>query len=429
MKLLTRYNRVNSFTTIIVMLITGVIYYQAISLILTWQKDKDLVVEEREIGEYVSLNHKLPQTFESNDQQIVFTETKPGSVSRRFFNTIYYKKWGKEDGHRGPRHKAGGEYESGRGLLTSVAVGDKYYKVLIVESKVETEDLIRIIFAITIGVILLLLLVLLVTNRFILNRLWQPFYRIMGEVRVFTVTDNKDISNLDLKIDEFKELNQAVISMAAKAKNDYKDLKTFTENAAHELLTPIAVINSKLDTLIQTENFSERQSKLLNDVYGAVSRLNRLNQSLLLLVKIENRLVHDEQMLDLLCLIEDLVAQFEEIFNDKDIKVTCELQEKEVYANRYLMEILLSNLLNNAIRHNHVNGAIIITLTAESLTIKNTGSAVPLSDDKIFNRFHKSAESEGSGLGLTISKQICGNFNFRLDYRFETPWHIFTVRF
>jgi signal transduction histidine kinase len=216
--------------------------------------------------------------------------------------------------------------------------------------------------------------------------------------------------------------------MTAKARHDYKDLKTFTENASHELLTPIAVINSKLDTLIQTENFSDRQSKLLNDLYSAVSRLNRLNQSLLLLVKIENRLLHEQQQINLRELVDDMIIQFEEIFQDKDLKVTYALDEKEIYASRYLAEILMSNLISNAIRHNHNGGEVIIKLTEEQLVIQNTGDDLTLPDE-IFTRFHKSSGSEGSGLGLTISRQICQNFGFSLDYRFQSPFHTFIVKF
>jgi len=310
-----------------------------------------------------------------------------------------------------------------------VTVGDKYYKVLIVESTVETEDLIRLIFTITIGVILLLLLILVITNRLILKRLWQPFYDIMKELRLFNIADARKIPKLETTIDEFGELNDAVVDMADKAKHDYKDLKTFTENASHELLTPIAVINSKLDTLIQTENFSERQSKILNDLYGAVSRLNRLNQSLLLLVKIGNHLLHERKQINLKLLVEDMIAQFEEIYQDRDIRLTYTLNNKEIYANAYLAEILLSNLLTNAIRHNYVGGRIVITLTENSLTVQNTGDETSLNDEKIFARFHKSSSSEGSGLGLTISKEICESFGFSLNYSFSERFHTFTVVF
>lgn len=416
MKLLDRYNRVTLVTTIIVMVITGIIYYQTISWILTNQIDKDLVVEEHEVFDYVKLNHHLPQVFDSNDQQISFSPAVPGAVTRKFINTNYYNT--KEKGN-----------ESGRGIISSVMVNGKCYRILVVESKVETEDLIQIIFGITAGVILLLLIVLLITNRLILTRLWQPFYTIMKELRLFNVTDTTDPQKVNTNIDEFEELTLAVVSMASRVKNDYKDLKTFTENASHELLTPIAVINSKLDTLIQTENFSERQSKLLNDLYMAVNKLNRLNQSLLLLVKIENRLNDEKELINLRALLEELLTQFEEIFQDKQLKLVCTINDASIYANRYLAEILLNNLLSNAIRHNYRGGEINIVLTAESLSIGNTGEGDALHEEKIFNRFHKSSGSEGSGLGLTISRQICENFGFLLNYRFQKPYHTFVVQF
>ncbi|HVS93502.1 MAG TPA: HAMP domain-containing sensor histidine kinase [Mucilaginibacter sp.] len=426
MRLLSRYNRVTLVTTVVVMLITGFIYYIAINLILINDVDKDLEVEENEVIEYARQNNRLPQVFESNDQQISFYKAEAESVKRHFLDTLY--KVTPNPAHR--RHHHNGErYESGRGLVTSVSAGGQYYKVLIVKSTVETEDLVKIIFFITIGVVLLLLLTLFIINRLLLNRLWQPFHALLKELRIFNVADNKDIPRIDTSIDEFKELNQAVTSMSSRVKSDYKDLKTFTENASHELLTPIAVINSKLDSLLQTGDFSQQQSKLLNDLYSAVARLARLNQSMLLLVKIENRLLEEKQNVNLKPTIEELIIQFEEIFHDKELIVDVKLIDKELHASPYLLDILLNNLLGNAIRHNHFSGKIIILLNKQELEIKNTGGNASLQQDLIFKRFHKSSESDGSGLGLTISKQICENLGFKLSYLFDAGYHTFTVTF
>jgi len=425
MKLLARYNRVTLITTIVVMLVTGVIYYFAIHLILINDVDKDLEVEENEIFEYARQNNSLPQVFESNDQQISFFDATPGSVQRHYLDTLYKT----EPGSGRRRHHHHEHYESGRGLITYVTAGGKYHGVLIVKSTVETEDLVKIIFIITIAVILLLLLTLFVTNRLLLTRLWQPFHNLLKELRLFNVADTKEIPELDTTIDEFKELNQAVVSMSSRVKSDYKDLKTFTENASHELLTPIAVINSKLDTLLQTDNFSQQQSKLLNDLYTAVSKLTRLNQSLLLLVKIENHLVEGNVTINLRAVIDELIIQFEEIFLDKQLKVSCDLKDKEVTANPYLIDVLLNNLLSNAIRHNNTGGEIKIRLTIEQLSIKNTGENEAIQKDHLFKRFQKSSSSEGSGLGLTISREICENLGFSLVYDFADNYHIFTVKF
>lgn len=415
MKLFTKHYRVNLIITIVVLVFTGIIYYWAISLILTGQKDKDLVVEEQEVFEYVRTNHRLPQVFESKDQQITFTAV-PGNVKREFITTNYYNSKEKEN-------------ESGRGLISSVLVNGVNYKILVVESSVETDDLIQIIFGITIAVILLLLLVLFVANRLILARIWQPFYGILQQVKNFNLTGKAEIAPQPTNIDEFKELNIAVSNMSARVQRDYNELKAFTENASHELLTPIAIINSKLDTLIQTEDFNERQSILLNDVYTSVSRLTRLNQSMLLLSRIENQIISGTEPVNLKWLVTEKVTQLQELYADRDIKLNMDLQKKEIQASRYLMDILLNNLLVNAIKHNNPGGEITITLTADRLEIKNTGEDKNLSGDDIFKRFSKSAGSEGTGLGLTISAQICGNYGFKLNYSYSSPYHCFTVVF
>jgi len=415
MKLLARYNKVNLIAAITVLFVTGIIYYLAISYILNYQVDKDILIEEQEIFSYVKQNNALPPVVEYKDQQIQFIKVN-SPVKRTFINTDYY-------------NAKGHEHESGRGLITSVVIKGQIWQISIVESKVETEDLIQIIFFITIGVILFLLLVLFMANRFILNRMWQPFYDILNKLKGFTLTDSKDIVRGNSSIDEFAELDNAVINMASRVKTDYKDLKAFTENASHELLTPIAVINSKLDSLIQTGEFNTEQSRLLNDVYDAVSRLTRLNQSLLLLVKIENHLVKDDQVVDLKHLLETKISQFKELFINKELDLKYDLVAKETKVSPYLIDILLNNLIGNAIRHSKFNGTVNVTLTSEKLTIKNTGENAPLPKDEIFKRFNKSANSEGSGLGLTISKQICESYKFDLLYDYEDSYHCFTVKF
>lgn len=415
MKLFATFNRINLLTTVVVLFVAGIIYYLAISYILNNQVDKDIKTEEQEILDYIGENNRLPQPVDSKYQQVKFARLNH-PVKRQFVNSDFFNK--KEQ-----------RYESGRGLVTSVLVNGRYYEVDITESKVETEDLITIVFAITISVIVLLVLILFLTNRFVLNRMWQPFYGMLNQLRLFNLSDGTDVMVAQSKIDEFNELNQAIVQMSSRVKSDYSDLKAFTENAAHELMTPIAVINSKLDTLLQTGHYNEPQSLLLNDVYGAVSRLSRLNQSLLLLVKIENRLLNDEQLIDLKPLIEEKAGEFKELFEAKEIEVVCELQEKQLSMSRYLAEILLNNLISNAMRHNYYRGKIHIGLTAAKLIIRNTGNPDPLDGKEIFKRFNKSSGSEGTGLGLTISRQICHNYGLQFDYHFDSPFHTFSINF
>ena len=142
MKLLTRYNQVNIISTTVIFIITGFIYYQTISWILTNQKDKSLTVEEDEIFEYVHLNNKLPQIFQSEDQQITFTEVKNDSVKRQFIDTEYLKKWDNNNFHKHHhKHKNHYEKEPGRELITYVKIGDKLYKIQIIRKCIFLSDL------------------------------------------------------------------------------------------------------------------------------------------------------------------------------------------------------------------------------------------------------------------------------------------------
>jgi signal transduction histidine kinase len=415
MKLFDRYNRVNIGVTIIIMLITGVVYYYTISHILTGQIDKDLILEENEVFSYVSKNHRLPDVYESNHQQIVFMQLGDKNVTRRFLDTVYHDADKKN-------------LEAGRALISSVKVSGQNYRIMVTQSKVETEDLIQIIFLITIGVIISLLVILIILNRVILKSIWKPFYKVLFQLKEFSLANHTTINSTPSNIDEFTELDQAVISMADRVKSDYQNLKVFTENASHELMTPISVINSKLDTLVQTGEFTDKQSKLLNDIYGTVTRLTRLNKSMLLLAKIENGLIQDTTEIDIKEALEESLYQHEEMIHQLNIKLKTDLHDKMIRVNKSLIEILLNNLLSNAIRHNYQNGGLSVSLDADKLSISNTGEGT-FDFGRVLKRFHKSDGSEGIGLGLTLCKQICDNYGFTLGYEHVGNTHLFSVTF
>ena len=103
--------------------------------------------------------------------------------------------------------------------------------------------------------------------------------------------------------------------------------------------------------------------------------------------------------------------------------------EKEIFASRYLIDILLNNLFSNAIRHNTPNGHQYITLTPGQLIIQNTGIPNALHAETIFDRFQKGSQSEGTGLGLTIVKNICNLYNWKVRYYFDQSLHTFEIVF
>lgn len=417
MKLAQKYNRANLFTSLVVLALSGAVYYFAIDYILTNRLDNDLDIEEQEIIAYINRYHKLPFTGDYKDQKITFQPLQKGVAEGRHYLSTEYYNVDEED------------IEPGRSLITTIQVhGDKYI-LTITKSSLEAEDLIRLIFIITLGVFIVLLLSLIIINRLVLNQLWSPFYDMVKQLKLFNLADNREFSIPVTQIEEFQELNQSVLSMTQRAKRDYIELKNYTDNASHEMMTPLAVMNSKLDTLIQTENLSDKQGELIADVYLAVSRLSRLNQSLLLMTKIENKLIRDEENIELSAMIFQKIRQFNELLQDHEIAVTQQLLPHQLMMNKHLADILLNNLISNAIRHNYQQGKITIKLSANVLSIANTGSEKPLDETRIFKRFYKDTNSEGSGLGLAISCQICNLYHLQLKYSHTAEQHIFTVSF
>ncbi|GAA4214066.1 hypothetical protein GCM10022289_47110 [Pedobacter jeongneungensis] len=414
MKLSSRYNRVNIITSIIVLIITGIIYYLVIHLILTNKLDKDLAVEENEIRQYTHTYKKLPLPATYLDQQVSYSNPEGDTTDIREFSYTTYLN---------PKEK---EQEPGRSLVTTVNLNGKTVIVTITKSRVESEDLVRIILMITLGITVLLLVSLLLINRFVLNRLWKPFYAVLNRMKAFEVTRMDNIKEEPTRIDEFNELNKSVNAMAEKVKQDYKELKSFTDNASHEMMTPLAIINSKLDSLLQTESFTEQQGALLEDIYQATGRLSRLHQSLLLLAKIENNLISDVQEVDLKEMIEAKIRQFQELFERDGLIVEVKLLERKLTMSRYLADILLNNLISNAVRHNINGGKILLELTAQKLVVCNTGKKLNI-QNRMFDRFSKSTESEGMGLGLAISKQICNLHGFGIAYKQDDHLHFFTI--
>ncbi|MDT3401000.1 sensor histidine kinase [Mucilaginibacter terrae] len=415
MKLLTRYNRSTIAITTAIMLVAAVAYYFAITAVLSRQVDKALEVEEHEVRDYALLNGTLPHVFSTNHQAILFTSVNTPQ-QRKFVDTVY-------------RDLKDEELESARALYTWVKVQGKQYRVVVVQSKVETEDLIKVIFLITLGLIVALLAALFFLNRIILSNIWKPFYKILEQLKAFNLAENSSVKTVPSGIDEFRELDSAVNLMADRVKDDYQALKAFTENASHELMTPISVINSKLDTFVQTGEFTDTQSRLLNDMYASVTRLTRLNKSMLLLAKIENRLIADKQDLNLKILVEEALNQFEEPIIAREITIESHLDDKPMKASLLLMEVLISNLISNALRHNKPGGFISTELNHLKLQVSNSSNADKLNTENLFRRFQKSASSEGSGLGLTISKQICDMYGFNLAYMHLNGVHHFIITF
>lgn len=233
------------------------------------------------------------------------------------------------------------------------------------------------------------------------------------------------------EVKEFDDLNKVLIAMTDRIKHDYSNMKEYTENASHELQTPLAIINMKLELLLQSQNLDDKQLKALVEAYEATNRLSKLNKTLLLLAKIENRQFPESKIINPATIIQSQLESFEDMMDAKQIKKTV-INEAEVNLNMnpYLAEILIANLIKNAIRHNIQQGELKIKVASHNITVSNSGNELKIDAVNIFERFHKnSASPESLGLGLAIVKKICEIYKFNIRYYYEDKMHHFSIDF
>jgi signal transduction histidine kinase len=205
-------------------------------------------------------------------------------------------------------------------------------------------------------------------------------------------------------------------------------LKEYNENLSHEIQTPLAVIRSKLDILMQNRRLNKESINLIKSIHEATSRLFRLNQALLLISKIENLQFAETRKISLRQMIEKMLENYEEIMKLKNIRVETEFSDgAPVIMNEDLADLMISNMLGNAVRHNIDGGFIICRLDNRSLTITNSGMPLKADPSKLFDRFQKGSDHpEAIGLGLSIVKNIADLY--KMQVHFSSTGTVYEIR-
>jgi len=310
-------------------------------------------------------------------------------------------------------------------------IGDQSYFIQIFKPLEETDRLIvRIVMMMNL-LIIIIIITLLIANRHSSRQDWKVFYDTINKINNYDVNSFEAFTLKRSDIKEFADLNRGLLTMTERIKNDYLNLKEYIENASHEIQTPLAIINSKMELLMQWGDMKEKQYKIVADAYDASNRLSRLNKTLILLAKIENRQFPESSPVNPTIMINHQLESLEDLINSKKIKVTKRFENDiTIHINPYLAEILLVNLIKNAIRHNITGGDLIIELTKHSFEIANSGPPLQMDPAMLFERFHKSSSSpESLGLGLAIVQKICTLYGFKVGYNYNNEMHVMHVEF
>ena len=307
-----------------------------------------------------------------------------------------------------------------------------HHKLEIRTATVEEDDFIESLLIALVILYILIIASILIINNISLKKIWKPFYSTLNYLSDYQFGQNKKLISNKTPITEFKLLDSEIAKMISRNENSVYQQKQFIENASHELQTPIAVALNQIDVLLESDELTQKNYLEINQIRNTLKRMSTLNQSLLMLSKIENQQFKDKEEVVFNTVVKTMISDFNSILEFKSIElVLIENGEFKTLINKDLAYSLLSNLIKNALKHNINNGKIIIEIDNLSLITKNTSNRkTPLNSEDIFRRFYKESEDHlSTGLGLSIVKTIIDNHsNMDISYAFEDPFHVFSLK-
>jgi len=391
----------------------GVAIFFTLSVIINSQLDERLTGNLRIVEERLA---QSPETsFFEPTTKVQEIAKAPENVT--FSDTLIY-------------NKNEQELEDYRQINAVKNIGGKTYRIVIHKSKIESEDLLATLaFAILLGM-LLLWIILLVVNRRVAKSVWQPFFSNLKIIEQFSVTAQKQVTLDNTGISEFDQLNDVVTGLTRQIIADFQNQKQFSEDVSHELQTPLAIISSRLESLLENQELN-KHAEILNSIYTSVRRLSKLNKALILLSKIENNQFASTEQSNLKPIVNEKLDEFSELIALKQLTLEKEITEDFIVpVPPALAEILISNLLSNSINHNTKGGKIRIEMNDTQMLIYNSGTTKIAEPEMLFNRFYKvDSSSQSVGLGLAIVKKICDLHHIGIQYFFNENFHCFHVHF
>lgn len=224
---------------------------------------------------------------------------------------------------------------------------------------------------------------------------------------------------------DFRYLDNSLTALMGKVRDAFEKEREFTSNASHELMTPISILQSKMENLMVDEDLPEAMHKQVMDMMRTLNRLKKIVHSLLLISRIENDQFPKADSFSMRALVHEVMEELEHRLQEQQVTFSIQLSGDVVLQgmNHDLIFQLIYNLLNNAIRYNKPGGLIIVRDQfvpgqPYQLSIRDTGIGIPEDElGTIFNRFKKveKKENEGYGLGLSIVRTISQYHNIKIE--------------
>ena len=315
-------------------------------------------------------------------------------------------------------------------VLTTVYMDDdeRMYKLTVAMPTFERNDLLSAIFWYTLVLYVILIITTMLTTTLIVYRSMRPLYYLLGWLDRY-IPGKRPERLPASNVVEFDKLNNAAQTTLDRIEEQFELQKQFIGNASHELQTPLAVIGNRIEWIVDNTQLSDEQYAELAKIQHSLSRLVRLNRTLLLLTKIDNGQFPELSDIDIAALVRGELEIYTDLYSHRSITASATIPDSCIVCmNDSLANTLITNLLKNAFVHSTEGAQVTVTLTADSFVVANNGDE-PLDETQIFERFYHSGKSGSTGLGLPLVNSICRYYGFEKSYTYKDGQHLFTVRF
>jgi len=322
------------------------------------------------------------------------------------------------------------EYEPAR-TLSYIYKDDKeqLYELSVSVPTIEKDDLKEAILLWMLAIYVIIVSGVVLLNVSTVRRTMRPLRILLDWLNNYRVGDGSPELVNPTHISEFKQLNKAVADSVKRNEQLFEQQKMFIGNASHEMQTPLAVCQNRLEMLLDDNSLSEQQMGEIIKTLNTLNSLSKLNRSLLMLCKIDNGQYRDCENVDMTQLTCRTLDDCKNIFANR--KISVDMQEGAHWhtnINQTLAETLILNLTKNAFLHSTERGRVVVTTSSNGISIANTGESEPLDTTKIFTRFyHATGKKASSGLGLPISKAVCTRYDIDLSYQYVDGYHTFRL--
>ena len=434
-KRIATYNllAVATLTAIAFIAIYAVVYYTSYKHL-----DEDIITEKKEIfsnldwdDDHIIMN-KMPEWEEAEHKQMEVNTKKIQSVNLN--GETVFKSLNLQQNHFlfNPKNEHTVFYNT---LVKHQRIRQGQFPIFNDDGKIigqltigisqqESYNVLHNLLLVLLGTYVLIISILYFIMIFVASKAIAPVNQLIQSTAQINYANINSRLPLPENEDEIHQLATTINELLGRLETSFYQQKQFTSDASHEMQTPLAAIKGIIEVLLRKPRTAERYEEKMREVLLQTNRLSQLFDQLLQLARLESTvLVAKKEQVLVATTIHKILKVHESLIKSSAIQIQIDIpSEATVTADTLLLEMILDNLISNALKYNRAEGRIHLSWETANKTLNITDEGIGIDANQLpllFNRFYRADDSRssqihGNGLGLSIAKRLCDVQNITL---------------